>query len=1170
MSERNNLGIIDNRRYSHLDKVLKSGLESDGVDRIRIAVGYLYMSGLKRLRPQLDEFLDNGGTLQIMMGNQEQRGLEELVEAHQSLRFAGRKFRQSQRVKWNERAEIRDVTAENYAHQLLYEEPSVKNQTFFLKLVDWLDRGRIEPKLYLDERFHAKAYLFEKDEGDIFAPRDVGVIGSSNLSFSGLHGNTELNAPVYNEKVNQLKRWFDDLWDDALDFDADLLDVLEDSWVANNPGHVSVSEGGSGRRSPLDDVLPGDTAAALDDVSSSTGLPAPYVVYTKILYELYKETLETAEDYLQSFNVYEDLYEFQQWAVNRGIRIINKYDGVLVSDVVGMGKTFIGLGLLEHFHARNRLAGQKGKMLIICPKHLEPMWNRMVNKRYNFHAEVISMGLISREDYDEVLLEEHDDATVCLVDEAHHYRNDDTNRYENIQSFLPIVNQTILLTATPYTKNVWDVYNQLKLFHIEDITKIPITPPNLHKFTKLAEDGEKDLSNLLGHTMVRRTRQDIIDQYGEEDEDGREYLLMGGEERYLPERHLQTVEYDLQATYATNGAGGSLYDTIIDVLEDLTFARYSLGGNAYLKSEYASKEPYRNLSSMGRSIRGLMKANLLKRLESSVHAFYISLRRMRRSHEVFLDLLDEGTVAIGKDVAELISGGEQLDYILEEIDRLVEEGEYAAYRTEAFELDRLKRDLETDIRLLTGLQETLEPFHDEIQQDYSMDDKAEQLRQLIPSLRFGSHDLLERGDRSQKIIVFTQFTDTVHYLEEAFQQFQDRGNLPGDITIESATGDTSNVERTIQRFAPEANDARNEVGPSDEIDVLLATDVAGEGVNLQDANLVINYDLHWNPLRLIQRIGRVDRLGSGHDHIYALNFLPETELEAELGIVERVGKRVNEISRVLGEDGEILSPEDEVNRSYMEDIYAGEDIDKVEEDVNRIIGSDDLIGPVSDLQDLKRNYPEFLEWLERKDGIRSAMAWDREYDAVVIVYRQGEYTVPYLVAFLAEGGQSLESEESDAIVQTIACPVDEPVATIDADTFNQRYEQAVEVACREFNEDMGERFRFQRAARERDSVDRDYVIEELENLVQTYDNPNQQRTISRYQDVIETASADQILKEFSRLRGDEVMGDELVEAVVEIISRYNLEERYEERQKWAEEQEEPPHTVAGMYLKGNV
>jgi len=1167
MSNNNSIGIIDNRRYSHLDEVLESGLESEGVDRVRIAVGYLYMSGLKRLRPELDEFLDGGGTLQVLMGNPDQQGLDELIEAHQNLRLTGTKFRQASNVQWSERPEIRADTADNYANQLLYEDPTKDNQAFFTKLVEWLEQGRIQPRLYLQERFHAKAYLFEKDEGDIFQPKDVGVIGSSNLSLSGLHSNTELNAPVYNEKVEQLKQWFDNLWDDAEEFDAELLDVFEDSWVANNPGHVTAEEG-----SPAlpGEELPDETRETLREVSSGTGLPAPYIVYTKILYELYKETLETAEDYLQSFDVYEDLYDFQQWAVNRGIRITNKYDGVLVSDVVGMGKTFVGLGLLEHFHARNRLRGEKGKMLIVSPKHLQPMWERMVNKRYNFNAEVISLGHVSKEDYHEVLLEEHDDTTVCLIDEAHHFRNDDTNRYDNIQSFLPTVNQTILLTATPYTKSAWDVYNQIKLFHIEDITPIPITPPNLYEFTNMAENGEKDLSNLLSHVMVRRTRQDIIDQYGEEDEQGREYLQMGGERRYLPERHLQTVDYNLHETYSTgDGVSDSLYDAIVETLEELTFARYSLGQEDYLRDEFAHQDPYQNLSSMGRSIRGLMKSNLLKRLESSVHAFYTSLNRMLQSYELFRDLLDEGTVAVGSDVSDLINSGEQIDYILEEIDRMVEEGEYAEYETEAFHLDDLKRDLEADIRLLSDLQATLEPFHEEIQQDFSMDDKTEQLRQLITELQFGSHDILERGDQAEKLIVFTQFTDTVEYLEAAFEQFKENGRLPGDVEFASASGDSSNVEATIQRFAPDANDARDQVDPEDEIDILFATDVAGEGVNLQDANLVINYDLHWNPLRLIQRIGRVDRLGSGHDDIYALNFLPETELEEELGIVERVEDRVQEIGRVLGEDGAILSPEDNINRSYMEDIYAEEDIEKVEEDVNEIIGSDDLIGPASNLQDLKQEHPDLLGWLEDRDGIRSAMEWDREYDGVVIVYRQGEYTTPYLVTFPAESGKTLQSQEKDTVVETIVCPVDEPVANVDADLFDERYEEAVQVARTEFNEDMGERHRFQREAQQGASVDRDYVIDELGKIADSVENPDQQRTLTRYQDIIETVSADQILDEFGTLRDEEVTGDELVEAVVEIMSRYNLEERYEERQEWAEQQEEPPHVVAGMYLKGD-
>lgn len=251
-----------------------------------------------------------------------------------------------------------------------------------------------------------------------------------------------------------------------------------------------------------------------------------------------------------------------------------------------------------------------------------------------------------------------------------------------------------------------------------------------------------------------------------------------------------------------------------------------------------------------------------------------------------------------------------------------------------------------------------------------------------------------------------------------------------------------------------------------------ATDVTGEGVNLQDANLVVNYELHWNPLRLIQRIGRVDRLGSGYDHIYALNFLPETELEEELGIVERVESRVQEISSVLGADGEILSPEDSVNRSYMADIYVEEDIEKVEDDVDEMIGSDDLIGPASSLQDLKQEHPDLLTWLEDRDDIRSAMEWDREYDGVVIVYRRGDYTTPYLITFTSEGSQKLSAQENNAIVETISCPVDKPVAAVDAETFDKRYEKAVQVARTEFGSKWGNGFSSKRKpAKERVSTE---------------------------------------------------------------------------------------------------
>lgn len=1139
--------IIDNDQYEHLDEVLRAGLQQDGVTRVRIAVGYLYMSGLKQIRPELDEFIEDGGRMQILIGNQNKRGLEELVAAYDDILMADTDHRDATTLGPTERNEIVADTKATYGDQTLYQPPTVENQEFFEQLIEWIDEGSIEVRLYMQDRFHAKAYLFERREGDVFCPSDVGIVGSSNLSFSGLRSNTELNGPLY-RNVDQLKQWYDDLWDDAKPFSPFLLESLRESWAAQTPAQPGVDSEDGGAE------------------GAANTLTDPHLVYVKTLWELYSESLQTAEDSVQSFTVYEDLYDFQQWAVDRGIRIVNQHDGVLVSDVVGMGKTFVGLGLLEHFHARNRLRGDDGKMVIICPKHLQSMWERMVNRRYNFRAEVISQGMLSKEEFGDELLAHHDDATVCLVDEAHHYRNSDTNRYRNLRDFLPVVNQTILLTATPYTKSPMDVYNQIKLFHIDEITDIQISPPNLRRFIDAVEADEADLSDLLSHIMIRRTRQDIINQYGETDEDGREYLEMGGKEVYLPERHLRTVDYNLREAFNSSATRGSLYGDIIATLEDLNYARYALGTDEYLRENYRDQMPYQNLASGGQSILGLMKSNLLKRLESSISAFYTTLDRMLRSYRAFRNLLDEGIVAAGEEINELVRSGEQLEYILEQFENM-ESGEESPYDTDAFYLDRLKQDIEVDISLLADLRAEIQPFVEEVRDEYETDDKAEQLRQLTVNLQYGLHDVLEDDDGAEKILVFSQFADTVEHLAAAFEQFQDDDDFPEEINVEAVTSDSSNVDDVIERFAPEANDA--EVAEDDEIDVLIGTDVAGEGVNLQDANFVINYDLHWNPLRLIQRIGRVDRLGSEHDHIYAFNFFPERELEDELEIVERIEQRVREIGQVLGEDGAILSEEDQINQSYMEDIYDAEDFSEVEEDMDDILGGDDLIGPAADLQDIQDETPEVLDEAKRRDGLRSAMQWERDRDAVFILCRQGDYTEPYLIEFDAESDTTQITDRKEAVAEAVKARPDTPVADVDRDTYTERFAKAYEIAVDLFADNMRERMQFEKDARGRESQDREYVLEQLQSLFEAVDNDEQRRAIEEYQNYIQTVTADRILDDFAGLRRESTEGEALLNAVREIISRYNLQKKYEERKSWQEKQKEPPHAVAGMYLVGD-
>ncbi|MFW6111044.1 MAG: helicase-related protein [Thermoproteota archaeon] len=1116
-------GIIDNKQ-TKLSEVLKDALEDGNLNRLRISVGYFFTSGLRSVMPELKEFIEQGGQVDILMGNSVNRQTyEDLVRTYKDTGIA--ESRQATHViSQEEKEELERETNQDLKQQVLFMTPSIENDEFLSELSEWISEEKLRLRIYPKERFHAKAYVFESEGDGILRPDMAGIVGSSNLTFSGLTSNTELNAPVYTADAEELQKWFEEKWEESEEFSEKFLDVINNSWASDAPGQF----------------------------------PPPYYVYIKAIFEMFKESLETTEEILRSFQVYQELYEFQKWAVLRACKIAMKYNGVMVSDVVGMGKTFVGLAILEHFYHRNYMMGKQGKILIICPKKLKTMWENMVAK-FSLKADVISMGMLSNEDYDKELLQKHGNATVALIDESHHFRNTGTNRYDNVSQYLPLVNEVILLSATPYTKGADDLYNQIKLFHLEDETKIPITPPKLDDFMKKVKDDQANLSELLSHIMVRRTRYDIVNQYGGEDEEGREYIEMGGERKYLPERKLRTRDYSVEDVY-----GEGFYQEIVDVLVNLTYARYSLGTEDYLKPEYREERKYQDLSTMGRNLRGLMKQLMLKRLESSIFAFKETLRKMVKSYENFHGLLKKGEIAIGEDIDELLKGEEDLERIRDQIEAKREEGEVKTYDVNAFHVDKLEEDLHQDLDDLKGLYDTIDSICKEVKKDYSKDEKLKGLKDLLNSIYKGEHDVIRENTDSKKVIVFSQYADTIEHLERGLKWMKDKGELT-NVKLETVTGDTSNVDGISEKFAPKSNQAEEKYTQDQQIDLLVATDVMSEGLNLQDANFVINYDIHWNPLKLIQRIGRVDRLGTEHETIYAFNFLPETGLEEELGIVERVKKRINEINDVMGTDARILTRDEEPNRHYMKAIYE-ENMDKLEKyEQDVLIGQDSISGSVNKIRELKNKDPELFDKVTKMDGIRSAKEWGKEHDAVFVLCSAGDYATPYLVSF-PEGEPEILTSDQEEILGHIESEEEEKPAEVSEEKFKHKYAKAASLARKQFKEEVKQRERF---ARIKKSKYRDYVERELRKFSDTIEDPEQRKAIARYREILHNINIDPVLGDFKKFAENNLKGEKLFKAARELIGKYNLEDKYEKKKEWKERLNQPPHVLCGMYLKGS-
>lgn len=521
--------IIDNRREilaDHIQRIL------DSSSAARFAVGYFFVSGLKSLA----EKLANLSELRLLIGNTTSRDtIEQLVEGYRSLEMV-KEAAEAQR--YPKRAESRRMAQETAAavrEAMELMDQSDEDEQVVLNLARMIEEERLKVRVYTKGRLHAKAYIF--DYGPVYDAsgnpverheKGIAIVGSSNLTLSGITHNTELNVIVQgNDNHAELVRWFEKLWKEAEDFDEMLMREIKQSWAA----------------SPV----------------------RPYDIYMKTLYRLVRDRLEadTDQELLWDDDITSVLADFQKVAVKQAVQIIRDYGGAFISDVVGLGKSYIGAAIVKHFERT-----EHARPLIICPAGLVEMWERY-NEVYDLNARVLSMGYLSEEadavkflDLENGLYRDRD---FVLIDESHNLRNPNTQRYRSTEQFLSTGKKCCFLTATPRNKSAWDIYHQIKLFHRSDKTDLPIDPANIREYFKLIDKHKRKLPDILVHLLIRRTRNHILRWYGfdadtykpvdptefSEYRDGkkRAYIIVGGRHQFFPKRELETIEYSIEDTY---------------------------------------------------------------------------------------------------------------------------------------------------------------------------------------------------------------------------------------------------------------------------------------------------------------------------------------------------------------------------------------------------------------------------------------------------------------------------------------------------------------------------------------------------------------------------------------------------------------------------------------------
>jgi superfamily II DNA or RNA helicase/HKD family nuclease len=866
--------VIDNQTHKLAD-VLNAILAEHANRSLDVASAYFYVSGYKELRQSLETL----GSFRLLLGFEPQAGKDV------GLRPQATALQAALRA---------DLEGEPFTEETL---------RLVEDLIAFLHRQNVAVRLYDQGFLHAKCYLFYGDKGgqlalfDRFLPL-IGIVGSSNFTGAGLRTNKELNL-AHKTLLDE-----DEINDAQARAAAEQLAGVHASDAISDPNR-RVLKSEVGARAILDLVdwyerqwenardYKQDLIELLDASKFGRYEYTPYDIYLKAIYTYFRDELDAAE--LPGVRSAVELSEFQEDAVKKARRILAKYDGLLIGDSVGMGKTWIGKKLLEDYAYHQRM-----RALVVCPASLREMWERELRSA-TISAKVISQEGVGRADgrFDPA---DYGDMDVILIDESHNFRNRNAQRYQNLTAVIDANRgrgrsgghkKVILLTATPINNNIFDLYNQITLFTGNNRAYFAGAGiGDLYRYFLAARDQPQDqqagaaLFNLLEEVVIRRTRPFIRKAYPN--------ATIKGQPIRWPERRLRTAHYDLEATYQ------GIYERIVGDIEALQLAHYSL--ESFKKAGIARDEFEEGRE---QALVGIFKTRYLKRFESSVAAFRISVRRALAFIKTFEEYVLDGRVLDSRSFAKA------MQYIADEDE---EDDATPVSLAEEFDANEDARAFLAQLPALDPAQYDLRRLHHALQNDV---EKLTDVWQLIKDIKPDADSKLARLKellggplRGKKVLLFTYYKDTARYLYR--EVGQERGaawrKSAGSPHIRRMDSGASPIERErlIQAFSPKSNGKSDIAGTQDEVDIMISTDVLSEGQNLQDCGIVVNYDLHWNPTRMVQRAGRIDRIGSTFDTITIYNMFPDKGLERLLGLVESLSRKIAYIDATGFLDASVL------------------------------------------------------------------------------------------------------------------------------------------------------------------------------------------------------------------------------------------------------------------------
>ncbi|MDR0479589.1 MAG: phospholipase D-like domain-containing protein [Burkholderiaceae bacterium] len=888
------------RIFDNIENPLLPALQEtlDVAEHADFCVGYFNLRGWRYLSGYVDHWAGGDGHLCRLLVGMQATSSEELRRA---LRTHDDDGALDNQTALREKRRI----AEEFRQQLTFGAPSNDDEATLRQLAAQIHNHKLTVKVYLRHPLHAKLYLLHRRDANNPV---TGFLGSSNLTLAGLAKQGELNVDVLeHDACNKLVKWFEDRWCDrwCIDISKELADIIDESWAGER-------------------LLP------------------PYHVYLKIAYHLAQEARAGLSEFRIPAIFNDILFDFQAAAVKIAAHHLNKRGGVLIGDVVGLGKSLIATALAKVFEDDYHT-----ETLIICPKNLVPMWEDYVH-RYRLLAKILPLSKVISD-----LPEKTRRYRLVLIDESHNLRNREGKRWRVIRDYIERNESlTILLSATPYNKTYLDLSAQLALF-LNENADLGVRPEHLlselggeHEFIRRHQCGVRTLAafeksaipddwrELMRLYMVRRTRGFIMQNYAKQDERGKYLLFADGRKSYFPTRVPKNLGFKIDETNPADPYARFYGNNVVNAINSLCLPRYGLGQYLAPKPKTPPTPQQTKvidaLSRAGTRLMGFCRTNLFKRLESAGPAFILSIERHILRNFIVLHAIENGQdVPLGTQGAELLDTrhyDEDPDGLLandegdEEADTTTSNGlrieaDYRERAAKAYEA--YSGPLKTRFKWLPGALFTKKLAKDLLADAQSLlnvlklcgEWNAETDNKLAALIA-----LINEKHLKDKLLVFTQFADTARYLKA---QLAARGIKK----VEEATGRSADPTLLAWRFSPESNGKREQIKQSDELRVLIATDVLSEGQNLQDGHIIVNYDLPWAIIRLIQRAGRVDRIGQQADTILCYSFVPADGVERIIRLRARVRQRLIENAEVVGSDETFFDDDGDDGEALIRDLY---------------------------------------------------------------------------------------------------------------------------------------------------------------------------------------------------------------------------------------------------------